>query len=119
MITKQLSLIPYLLIIVFSNTACAGTKGQQAMTTDSTCQLTPVKKSQEQIRFILDDISKTYSEVGGGGITGIKLSATNTFVVSISQEERIDQITYELDMDASCKISIVKKELAAVTPWNK
>ncbi len=45
------------------------------------------------------------------------MTATNTYVVSISQEERIDQITYELEMDEDCKIKIIHREETAVTPW--
>lgn len=119
MITKYLYLVTYISMIVLSNAACADTKEQQLMTADSVCTLSPVKESQKQIQVILDDISKTYSEVGGGGITAIKLSATNTFVVSISHEERIDQITYELATAKGCKINIIKRTLTAITPWKK
>jgi hypothetical protein len=60
------------------------------------------------IRAILDDISKSYTLPGGGGISKIRLDATNVYIVSISQEERIDEITYELDIDQNCKAVILK-----------
>lgn len=113
------AVIVILWVVTLSNTACAAATGKQAMDSNQICQQTPLKKSQELIRFILDDMTKTYTQVGGGGITAIKLAATNTFVVSVSQEERIDQITYELAVDGNCAISIVKREVTATTPWQK
>ena len=119
MFNKKHYLVIFLWIIALTNSACAGTIGKQAMVTDSVCQQTPLKKSQELIQFILNDMTETYTQVGGGGITAIKLTATNTFVVSVSQEERIDQITYELEVDGHCNINILKRDVTAVTPWQK
>jgi hypothetical protein len=39
---------------------------------------------------------------------------TNIFVVSIAQEERIDQLSYELAIDKNCKVSLVKKEESVI-----
>jgi len=119
MLNAKHYLVIFLWVIALSNIACAGTIGKQVMASDSFCQQASLKKSQELIRFILNDMSETYIEVGGGGITAIKLTATNTFVVSVSQEERIDQITYELDVDGNCNIKILKRDVTAVTPWQK
>lgn len=106
-------------IIALSNNINAEAMGNKPMDSNVDCQQTALKKSQEMIRFILNDLTESYPHVGGGGITGIKLSATNTYVVSISQEERIDQITYELEVDQSCKISILKREVTAISPWDR
>lgn len=85
----------------------------------SGCQQTPLKKSQEMIHFILNDLTNTYKHVGGGGINNIRQAATNTYVVSISQEERIDKITYELQIDTDCKITVLNRKLTAESPWDK
>lgn len=106
-------------IIALSNNVNADAMGQKTMNSNSVCQQTSLKKSQEMIQFILNNLTETYTQVGGGGITEIKLIATNTFVVSISQEERIDQITYELEVDQNCKITILNRKVSAVTPWEK
>jgi len=69
------------------------------------------------LRTILDDLQKSYREFGGGGISNIKLSATNTYVVSISQEERIDQITYVMSVDNNCAAKIEKRTENSVNPY--
>ena len=66
------------------------------------------------INFIFADINSTYSQTGGGGITEIKETATNVFKVSISQEERIDVLTYHLDVGDECAITLIKKEESTI-----
>lgn len=78
------------------------------------CKITPLEKSKTIIEFILSDISATYTQVGGGGITAVKQSHINTFVVSIAQEERVDQFTYEVAVDETCKVKILKKESSSI-----
>ena len=58
----------------------------------------------------MSDLDCTYSEAGGGGISEIKKIRINVYLVSIPQEERIDQFTYEISVDEACKIKILKKE---------
>jgi hypothetical protein len=105
------------ILVIFGQYTIADTTGNQAMGEKSICNKTALSESSKFIKFILDDLSKTYSAVGGGGIRGIKMTATNTYVVSISQEERIDKFTYELEMDEDCKIIIIHREETSVTPW--
>ena len=119
MLKQKCFLVMCLLGIAFLNVSNADNSGKQVMAAQQICQQTPLKKSQELIRFILNDITETYTQVGGGGITGIKLVSTDTFVVSVSQEERIDKISYELSVDGKCNIKIIKREVTAVTPWQK
>ena len=57
---------------------------------------------------ILADISRTYSQVGGGGISAIKQNSTTSFTVSIAQEERVDLLTYEATIDGKGKVSVRK-----------
>lgn len=91
--------------------------GKDTMNTESKCKITAVKRSQEMIRTIIDDLTKSYTEVGGGGISQIKQSATDTYIVSISQEERIDQITYVMSMSHACKAIIDKRTETAISPY--
>jgi len=109
-----------ILFLCVSSFACSNrvnAKGQIKMTSNTTCQQTQLRKSQEMIRFILDDLTVSYKHVGGGGISAIKLTATNTYLVSLPQEERIDEITYKLNIDKECKISIVSRKESTRTPW--
>jgi len=78
------------------------------------CENSAVEKSYALLHFILDDIKATYPHVGGGGISEIKQTHTNIFVVSINQEERIDQLSYELSIDKNCSVSLVKKEESTI-----
>lgn len=87
------------------------------MRADKTCNATALQVSQDMIRTILDDITENYEHVSGGGISEIKQTVTNTFVVSIPQEERIDRITYELEINDHCDIAIKRRKLDAITPW--
>ncbi|PUA30462.1 MAG: hypothetical protein B0W54_08195 [Cellvibrio sp. 79] len=78
------------------------------------CELSAIEKSHASIQFLLNDIKSTYPHTGGAGISEIKQTQTNVFVVSINQEERIDQLTYELSIDESCQVKLVKKEESAI-----
>jgi hypothetical protein len=73
------------------------------------CKQSALKQTQAMIRAILNDIAKTYTRVGGGGITRIEQKATRTYVVSIAQEEGVDQITYELSVGSDCKVTILRR----------
>lgn len=85
------------------------------MSPNTQCNLTPVQESQEMIRTILADITINYMLGGGGGISKIKLTATNVYVVNISQEERVDQITYEMDLGQACKAIVKKSTSSAIS----
>ena len=82
---------------------------------DTSCKTNKIIRSQKLINFIFADINTTYSQTGGGGITAIKETATNVFNVSISQEERIDVLTYHLDVDEECNIKLIKTEESTIT----
>ena len=105
---------------VFLSTLLAVPSGSlSANETSLSCQQNALQKSQRLIRFILDDLSATYTQVGGGGISNIKQTATNAFRVSIAQEERIDQISYQLKFEQDCQITLVKRKSTAVSPWER
>jgi len=112
---SQLMIVPFFITLI----GCVSTTaiGQNTMSSEMKCTNTSVQRSQEMLRVILDDLTTSYTEIGGGGISQIKLSATNTYVVSISQEERIDQITYEMSIDDNCKATIKKRMETAVNPY--
>jgi len=112
---KQLIFIPFFITLIGCVSSIA--IGQNTMNSEKKCANTSVQRSQVMLRAILDDLTTSYTELGGGGISQIKLSATNTYVVSISQEERIDQITYEMSIDADCKVAIDKRTETSVTPY--
>lgn len=61
------------------------------------------------IRLALENIKTTYKLAGGGGITEIKLMATDVYRVSISQEKRIDHITFEFESKPSGELRISKR----------
>ena len=73
------------------------------------CKSNSIIKSQSLIDFVLKDILANYTHSGGGGITSIKETLTNTYEVSIAQEERVDVLTYELAIDERCTATLLKK----------
>lgn len=85
------------------------------MTSNSDCSKTALSKSECMIKLALEDIKNTYKHVGGGGITEIKSTASNTYTVSISQDERIDHITYEFNSKPSGGLSIFKRSEGSTT----
>ncbi len=60
------------------------------------------------IDAVLKDAVRTYPLVGGGGISAITQTATNTYRVAISQEERVDLLTYDLDVRTDGQVTILK-----------
>ena len=79
-----------------------------AHATGKRCQMNAIERSKCIIEAILADISRTYTQVGGGGINAIKQNSTTSFTVSIAQEERTDLLTYEATVDAKGKVSVRK-----------
>lgn len=105
------------ILINFLSIGCVAqtTTNKNSNVVDTACKNSTIEKSGDLIQFMLNDIKTTYPYIGGGGISEIKQIQTNVFVVSIAQEERIDQLTYELSIDDSCKVSLVKKEKSTVS----
>ncbi len=73
------------------------------------CDEGAVSSSKRMIEAVLSDVIKTYPMTGGGGISEIKMMATNTYRITILQEESPHVFTYELKSQANCKIKIMKK----------
>ena len=79
------------------------------------CMSNSIIKSQNLIDFMLKDILATYKHTGGGGITSLKEIATHIYEVSIAQEERVDVLTYELAIDNTCTVTLLKKSESTVS----
>jgi len=81
-----------------------------AQATGKRCQMNAIERSKCIIEAILADISRTYKDVGGGGISAIKQNSTTSFTVSIAQEERVDLLTYEATIDGKGKVSVARSK---------
>lgn len=112
--TKSITVVAGLLIC--SACSLADSKETETMASNESCA-TPVSRSRAMIEAVLNDIADTYSPHGGGGITEIKQTATDTLRVSIAQEERVDLITYSLAIDESCNVSTLEKQVGASSRW--
>ena len=85
------------------------------MTTDtSNCANNSILKSKALVDFIFQDILNTYPHTGGGGVTSIKELSTNSFEVYIAQEERIDVLTYKLELNKDCLVNLIKKSESTI-----
>jgi hypothetical protein len=105
-----------LLLLSISEAPVAAEKGARSMNPGSTCGKTALAQSMCMIEAVVKDVKATYTHVGGGGITEIKLVATKTYTVSISQEERVDLITYEFDIKPNGQLVLLKRSEDARTP---
>ncbi len=112
----KLAKVLFLFIAFFAGMASSDSTGSKLMNTNALCKPSAVERSILMLRTVLNDIETHYSQTGGGGISQIKQTATDTYRVSIAQEERIDQISYVLSINEACKISIDKKETTAISP---
>ncbi|MFT7559493.1 MAG: hypothetical protein ACI93R_001404 [Flavobacteriales bacterium] len=78
------------------------------MTSNTDFQQAKSTNTQEMIWLILNDIGTSYTPAGEE-ITSIKLTAPNTYLVSLSQEAFIKDITYTLNIDKECAVSIISR----------
>ena len=78
-------------------------------TASRVCGEPALARTRCMIQIALEDLEAIYSHTGGGGITEIKAVATDVYRISISQEERIDQVTYEFDVGPDGRTVIRKR----------
>ncbi|WP_431689271.1 hypothetical protein [Hahella sp. NBU794] len=95
--------------------------GPQASAQDNTASAprqncSAMHKSLGAYTLILEDLKKRYTGVSDGEITNIKATSTWSYVVSIAREERIEKITYKVDLNPDCTIQILERAETAVTP---
>lgn len=95
----------------------------EAWTREATAKVAPIVcrepalvRTDCLIRAALDDLAKTYKNVGGGGISEIKQLSTYSYRISISQEERIDQVTYEFGVKPKSRFVILKRRASTDEP---
>ena len=97
----------------------SGTEEVKSIQTETnyigSCKFNSIFRTKSLIDFMLKDILLNYDHIGGGGITSIKELRTNTYEVSIAQEERDDVLTYELAIDDGCVVTLLKKTISAVS----
>ena len=72
----------------------------------SECAQSALKRSRCMIESVLQDLKATYPLTGGGGISDLRMVASDTVAVSIAQEERMDVITYTLALDGRGQVII-------------
>lgn len=71
----------------------------QAPSVVTECTQNALGRSRCMIAKVLRDVRETYLIPGGGGISAVRAVANDTYAVSIAQEERLDVITYVLELD--------------------
>lgn len=107
-------LAAFVLVLIGGCTATSA-NGNTTTKNESNCSWNELERSQEIIKYILQDLTDNYGWVSGGGIQRIKQLASNSYVVSINQEERTDEITYELTISSTCEISVISRIESAIT----
>ena len=112
---RALPIIFSALLVVFMAVPVAAKKANDSVKFKTDCGKTALEKSECMIKAILENVKITYTHVGGGGITEIKSIATNVYRVSITQEERVDTITYEFGLKPNGELHISKRSIGAET----
>ena len=117
---KNLMLVSVISTLLAASSAAmaSGSTDQKASSTEKSCSSTRLGNSIAAVMTILDDVKNHYDQTGGE-ITAIKSTATNTYTVSISQEERIDQLTYKIAVANNCSIKVLSREISAISPWQQ
>lgn len=86
------------------------------MPNDKACTESAVARSICVLKRIMDDIAETYPEVGGGGITSIRLETSSLYIVAIAQEERIDLLSYEFEIAEDGEVHILSRTAGVESP---
>lgn len=96
----------------------AGAESKQAASANNSreCNMNALEQSICTYELILADMGATYEMTGGGGISSIRQATTTSFVVSVSQEERTDLVTYEIEVAKNGKVSIAGKKIGVESP---
>lgn len=76
---------------------------------------TALSRTSMIINQLINDLNQHYPHSGGGGISKIEQVATDHFVISIAQEEGIDQIHYQVTMNQACQLKIIKKSESSIS----
>lgn len=61
--------------------------------------MTPLEKTLNAVRTLLADVEAHYTLDGGDGIGAIRRTASNTYEITLLQEERADIWTYDIAFD--------------------
>jgi len=117
MTTRKIFRTFTLWFFLIASFGCTGASEAEknTMNSGSACDKSRLTISREVIKKILEDIPLNYDQVGGE-ISGIKLVATDVYIVSISQEERVDQLTYEIKVSQDCAVEILNRTLTVESP---
>jgi len=73
------------------------------------CTMDALNQSICIFGLILDDLKATYPFPGGGGLQSIVQTSTTGFTASLAQEERTDEIDYEIAIADDGSVSIASK----------
>jgi hypothetical protein len=81
------------------------------------CGAGALNRSKCMIELIFEELSDSYSAAsGGGGVSKIQALSTTSYMISVSQEERVDQFTYEFDLSKPGVVAMIKKTESTKSP---
>lgn len=109
MSSKRFCQISLIVFALCGSVPDAWAQGTAAKAVPFTCPSTALARTDCLIRAALDDLARTYKSVGGGGISEIKQLSTYAYRISIVQEERVDQVTYEFGVRPKGVFVILKR----------
>jgi hypothetical protein len=81
------------------------------------CGAGALNRSKCMIELIFEELSSSYSAASsGGGVSKIQALSTTSYMVSVSQEERIDQFTFEFDLSKPGVVTLIQKTESTKSP---
>ncbi len=78
--------------------------------TAEACRQSALHRSRSLIEAMLADLNSFYSHAGGGGISKISQVRTDTYKISILQEEKVDEYIYEMTTRTDCSVVIKSRK---------
>ena len=71
----------------------------------------PLWRSKVILRVLLENLTETYTAVGGRGIDRIEEMPANTFLFVLPHRERTDVVRYVVDVDSDCNVRILDRSV--------
>ena len=88
-------------------------------TSSFACRETPLSRATRIINTILIDMNGNYQFSAQGGISAIKQVTTSAYMISIPEEERINQYIYEVRTTPDCEVEIIKRSYNVKSDFSK
>jgi hypothetical protein len=106
-----------LTFLIFCSSSFSADLSDTKLTDNPLLKCSHLVKTISSFKAIINDIEYSYTQIGGP-MTSIAAAGENTYEVYITQEERIDRLTYSLKFNENCDVEIIDKKEETLDPRN-